>query len=438
MSFERDIVRENEIKESINRLSEELADRLKEKGASDKLVSTFKKCFVNTADTTMQCTNDGKVFLITGDIEAMWLRDSSAQVCHYLPFAGTDKTGAIGELVKGVIRKQFEQICIDPYANAFNKEPDGRCWAKDRTDDNPWDWERKYELDSICYPIRLLYMYVDATGDESVLDEEVRRGIGKILDTMETEQDHTNKSAYYFERDNCPESDTLPFEGKGNPVAATGMIWSGFRPSDDACKYGYLIPANLFAVEVLGYLEKLSQRIGDEEIGKRAKAIKEQVKEGIEKYGMTKDAEGNTIYAYETDGLGNVNFMDDANVPSLMSIPFLTSISGSDAVYKATRKAVLSSMNPYYYEGTAAKGIGSPHTPKDYIWHIALSMQGLTSDDKEERAELIEKLISTDAGTGYMHEGFHKDDPAKFTREWFAWSNSLFSLFVIDAYDLYC
>ena len=161
-----------------------------------------------------------------------------------------------------------------------------------------------------------------------------------------------------------------------------------------------------------------------------------QIVEGIDKYGKITLENGETAYVYEVDGLGNINRMDDANVPSLLSIPWITNIGKTASLYLATRGDVLSSHNPYYYEGTAASGIGSPHTPKDYIWHIALSMQGLTSADKDEQKALVEKLLSTDAGTGYMHEGFHKDKPEEFTREWFAWSNSLFSLLVIEAYDL--
>ncbi|WP_044916339.1 glycoside hydrolase family 125 protein [Butyrivibrio sp. WCE2006] len=436
MSYIRDDKKEKEIIAAVRKLSDELGEKIREKGADDRLCEMFKKCFVNTAETTMQCLDDKKVFLITGDIEAMWLRDSSAQVCHYAPFMMEDGCEPIKDLVKGVIKKQFEQICIDPYANAFNTEANGRCWAKDRTDDNPWDWERKYELDSLCYPVRLLNQYLEITEDESILDEEVKRGLAKILEVMETEQNHTEKSAYFFERDNCPPSDTLTNGGKGEPVATCGLIWSGFRPSDDACKYGYLIPSNFFAREVLTYMEKIADRISDENMKKAAVTIREKLEAAIKEHAFITNENGETIYVYETDGQGNVNRMDDANVPSLLSIPWITDIDRKDPVYLRTRADVLSSNNPYFYEGKAAKGIGSPHTPKDFIWHIALSMQGLTSADENERKELLSMLTSTDAGTLYMHEGFHKDDPSKYTRDWFAWSNSLFALFVLDYYGL--
>ena len=434
MQVTRNKEKEDAIKKEVQKLSVELAAALKEKGASKKLQETFKKCFVNTAETTMQCLEDGSIFLITGDIEAMWLRDSSAQVCHYLPYI--KKRPLLAEMVKGLIQKQFAMIAIDPYANAFNIEPNGRCWAKDHTADNPWDWERKYELDSLCYPIRLLYQYIQITGDWDIIDEDILSTLRSILQVMTIEQHHEERSSYFFERDNCPPSDTLPNEGKGTPVAYTGMIWSGFRPSDDACQYGYLIPANLFAATVLNYVEEIASQIGDNQMLQKAVEMRWQIVEGIDKYGKITLENGEIAYVYEVDGLGNINRMDDANVPSLLSIPWITNIGKTASLYLATRGDVLSSHNPYYYEGKAASGIGSPHTPKDYIWHIALSMQGLTSADKDEQKALVEKLLSTDAGTGYMHEGFHKDKPEEFTREWFAWSNSLFSLLVIEAYDL--
>ena len=214
------------------------------------------------------------------------------------------------------------------------------------------------------------------------------------------------------------------------------MTWSGFRPSDDACVYGYLIPSNMFAVVTLGYTAEIMREIyKDEEVAARAEKLASEIRAGIEKYGVVEHPKFGKMYAYETDGLGNYVFMDDANVPSLMSIPYLGYCSADDEIYKNTRAFVLSKENPYYYEGTAAKGVGSPHTPPEYIWHIALSMQGLTSRDPEECKALLHMLKTTDDGKGFMHEGCHKDDPSKFTRPWFAWSNSLFSEFVLKCID---
>jgi meiotically up-regulated gene 157 (Mug157) protein len=405
------------------------------KADKDKLMSMFEKCFHNTVETTVECINEDEIFIITGDIEAMWLRDSSAQVAHYLPYA--DRYPELAKMIKALITKQFTFIAIDPYANAFNIEPNGKCWAKDRTDDNPWNWERKYEIDSLCYPIRLLYDYWKMTGDSSVFTEEIRETLKLIASLWKTEQRHDTDSNYYFERDNCLPMDTLSKGGKGEPTAYTGMLWSGFRPSDDACRYGYLIPANMFAAVVLGYVTEIADTIyKDGELSKSVQILKNQIEEGLAKYATLRNEQCGTMYAYETDGFGNYNLMDDANVPSLLSLPWLRYCSTTSEIYQNTRRFVLSKQNPYYYEGTAAKGIGSPHTPPQYIWHIALSMQGLTAQTQEEKLEVLRSLMNTDADTGFMHEGFHCDNPKEYTRDWFAWSNSLFALFVIEFFKL--
>lgn len=424
------------------RVAEKLAGR-------EKLKKLFLNCYPNTMDTTVKHTPEGDTFVITGDIPAMWLRDSTAQVRHYLPVAKTDSEAA--DCIEGLIRRQFRCIAIDPYANAFNETANGMNWPKfayekykdvapkgmftpdgDETDfESPWVWERKYEIDSLCYPVQLAYLFWKETGRTGQFDGQYKESTLKILETFEREQDHS-KSSYYFHRAKARPSDTLSHEGHGAPVAVTGMTWSGFRPSDDSCTYGYLIPANMFAVVTLGYTAEIAREIyKDEALAARAEKLAAEIDAGIKQYGIVEHPEFGKIYAYETDGMGNYNFMDDANVPSLLSIPYLGYCSADDAVYQNTRAFVLSRENPYYYEGAAAKGVGSPHTPPEFIWHIALSMQGLTSTDPEECRALLAMLETTDADTGFMHEGFHKDDPEKFTRPWFAWSNSLFSEFVL-------
>lgn len=391
---------------------------------------TFENCYVSTAKTTTKFLENGEAYVFTGDIAAMWLRDSSAQVVHYLPFL--KEYPILKDMVKGLIARQAKYIHIDPYANAFNEEANGNCWEKDITEYNPWNWERKYEIDSLCYPVWLMEQYVKNTGEADIFTPEVKTAFRDILDVWKREQRH-EESAYSFIRVNCPPSDTLSCEGKGEPVGYTGMTWSGFRPSDDACKYGYLIPSNMFASVVLGYMEKfLREQYQDEAMAEEAAALKAQIEEGIQKYGVVEDEVYGKMYAYETDGLGNYNLMDDANVPSLLSLPWLAYCDKDDPIYKNTRDFVLSKKNPYYYEGSCAKGIGSPHTPDQYIWHIALTMQGLTSDDSQEREELLKTLLATDAGCEVMHEGFHCEKPEAFTREWFAWANSLFALFALS------
>lgn len=421
------------VQEKQQALIEAVEEIAKKEGAyweDEHIRRTFEKCYVSTAKTTTKFLENGEAYVFTGDIAAMWLRDSSAQVVHYLPFL--KEYPILKDMVKGLIARQAKYIHIDPYANAFNEEANGNCWEKDITEYNPWNWERKYEIDSLCYPVWLMEQYVKNTGDHDIFTPEVKTAFRDILDLWKREQHHET-SAYSFIRVNCPPSDTLSCEGKGEPVGYTGMTWSGFRPSDDACRYGYLIPSNMFAAVVLGYMEKfLKEQYQDEAMAKEAADLKAQIEEGIQKYGIVENETFGKMYAYETDGLGNYNLMDDANVPSLLSLPWLAYCSKDDPIYKNTRAFVLSKKNPYYYEGNCAKGIGSPHTPDQYIWHIALTMQGLTSDSQEERENLWNTLLSTDAGCEVMHEGFHCEKPEAFTREWFAWANSLFALFALS------
>lgn len=420
--------------EQLNQALDEIIQRIVVTLPQDKhLRRMFIRCFENTGKTTTRLLERDETFLITGDIEAMWLRDSAAQVIHYLPFA--KEYPVIKEMIKGLIRRQIKYIGIDSYANAFNKEDNGNFYHLDDTQYNPWVWERKYEVDSLCYPIWLVKQYYDITKDTTIFNLEMKKAFGKIINQWKIEQYHDTKSTYSFQRNNCPLSDTLSNKGKGEPTAYTGMTWSGFRPSDDACQYGYLIPSNMFAVVVLEYMCYFLEEIYlDDEMLEEAKTLKEEIKNGIENYGIVKTQEFGEIYAYEVDGFGKYNLMDDANVPSLLSIPWLTYTDNNSKLYKNTRKYILSKNNPYYYEGIAGKGIGSPHTPVNYIWHISLIMQGLTSDSKIEREKIMAMLLSTDGGKEYMHEGFNCESPKQFTRPWFAWANSLFALFVMDLY----
>ena len=416
------------LKETVKKLGKELSAHLED----EDLKKLFFNCFISTIETTVEVSDEKEdAFVITGDIPAMWLRDSTSQVEHYLSFI--EKYPIFKDLFVGLIRRQTQCIFIDSYANAFNKEPNGKKWSEDITKDSPWVWERKYEIDSLCYPVRLIYKYWKASGDSSFFNEDIKKEFNTIIDQWVVEQNHREKSDYSFVRLNCPPHDTLSHEGLGAPVSYTGMTWSGFRPSDDACTYGYLIPSNMFAVVVLGYIQEIAEVVyKDNALKEKAKKLQKEIDDGIQKYGKVHKEGYGEIYAYETDGNGNYIFMDDANVPSLLSIPYIEYRDRDDEIYKNTRKFILSSNNKYYYEGKVAKGIGSPHTPVDYIWHISLSMEGLTTNNKDEINEMVSLLRKTDAGTFFMHEGFHKDDPKQFTREWFAWANSLFSHFIYE------
>jgi meiotically up-regulated gene 157 (Mug157) protein len=412
----------NDLPLAMQRSVDEVARRLSQFAQLPKI---FAACLVNTFITTLKPQPDGSVFVITGDIAAMWLRDSAAQVRPYLRLAKSDPQFA--SLIAGVVKRQCAMVLIDPYANALNEAPNGRCHNRDETDMGPWIWERKYELDSLCAPLLLAHDLWIASGSAQHLDQNFLAAAQVVINTIKLEQRHEN-SDYVFQRFNCPATDTLSHDGRGSAVSYTGMSWSGFRPSDDSCTFHYLVPANMMAVVALRRLAELP--VG-QELKLQALSLADEIQRGIDKFARFKHPQFGEVYAYEVDGLGNQHFMDDANVPSLLSMPYLGYCAAEDPIYSNTRAMILSKANPYFYEGTAAKGIGSPHTPQDYIWPIALCMQGLTSTSRDEQLTLIETLLKTDADTGLMHEGFHKDDPTQFTRPWFAWANSLFAEFVM-------
>lgn len=400
-------------------------------GDDADITRLFANCFSNTMHTTILPKGDKDTFVITGDIPAMWLRDSTAQVRPYLLLAKENQE--ISNLLEGVIYRQLRSILLDPYANAFNETDNGQGHQTDRTDMLPGIWERKYEIDSLCYPIQLAYLYWKATGVISHLQsDEFQSAVQAILALWRTEQNHEKDSPYVFERLGERELDTLSRGGKGPLAEVTGMTWCGFRPSDDACTYSYLIPANMFAVVVLRYLEEIYQDVlGDAVTAQSAAALAAEIDAGIRQYGIVEHEEFGKIFAYEVDGFGHHVLMDDANIPSLLALPYLGYCDKADPIYLNTRKFILSAGNPFYFSGKV-RGIGSSHTPDAYIWSMAVSMQGLTSTDAAERKELLAMLCKMDAGTGMMHEGIDVNNLTQFTREWFSWSNMLFCEFVLS------
>ncbi len=385
------------------------------------LQRVFHNAFLNTVETTMTMES-GDTFILTGDIHAMWQRDSTAQIMHYIRFADEPD---VAQMIEGLIARQAKNTIIDPYANAFNQEPSDYKPFDDTPRASDWVWERKYEIDSVCYPVHLAWLYHQQTGSTAFLTDDFKKALRIIVDQIALEQHHEN-SPYSFQRTHCPPSDTLPNAGRGTPVAYTGMSWCGFRPSDDACQYGYFIPGNFFAALELRHIASFAKMIGDPDLKRDADKLYRDIAKGLHEYAHYDHPKYGDILAYETAGMGHYNLMDAANVPSLLALPYLGVCAKDDPLYLRTRAFVLSRDNPYYYQGNYARGVGSPHTPKGYIWPIALCVQAMTSTDPTEIAELVRMLMNTHAGCYCMHEGFDPDDPAKFSREWFAWANSMF------------
>ncbi len=395
-----------------------------------KMRELFANCFSNTLQTTVSCEErDGRAdtFVITGDIEAMWLRDSTAQVWCYLPLAAEDTQTR--KMIGGVINRQTDCILIDPYANAFNRESSGGQWQSDHTRMVPEVYERKWEIDSLCNPIRLAHGYWRTTGDVSLFDGRWVEAMRLVVQTFrEQQRKHGEHGPYLFQRSAREAMDSLPIRGMGNPTAPVGLICSAFRPSDDATIFPFLIPSNLFAVAALRQLAAILTEIhAGPDLAAECGQMAAEVERAVAAYGVHEHPKYGRIYAYEVDGFGGRVFMDDANVPSLLSLPYLGCCAPDDPVYLATRQFVLSEDNPWFFKGQNGAGVGSPHTGFGKVWPIGITMRALTSKDDDEILECLRLLDWSTAGTGYMHEGFAVDDPSDFSREWFAWANSLFA-----------
>lgn len=411
----------------------------KKKVKDPELGWLFENCFPSTLDTTVTyAERQGRpdTYVITGDIDAMWLRDSSAQVWPYLQLI--DRDVPLRNLVAGVINRQTRYVIKDPYANAFYGD-DSKVgeWATDHTAMQPGVHERKWEIDSLCYPIRLAYYYWKKTGDKQPFDAQWQQAIRATLQTFRAQQRKQGLGPYKFQRVTEKATDTQPMGGYGYPVRPNGLICSAFRPSDDATLYPYLIPSNFMAVVSLRQAAEMLTALAPAEAATAADctALANEVEAALRQHAVVDHPQHGKIYAYEIDGYGSQILMDDANVPSLVALPYLGAVPATDPVYQNTRKFLLSEANPFFFKGTAAEGIGGPHVGQDMIWPIAITTRGLTSTDDAEIRACIQALKTTHAGTGYMHESFHKDDPKKFSRAWFAWANTIFGEFLWKVYQ---
>ena len=393
-----------------------------------KLAWLFENCFPNTLDTTCEYKiRNGKpdTFVITGDIHAMWLRDSSAQVFPHIIFANKDPK--IKAMLAGVINRQVWCILKDPYANAFNEGPTGSEWESDHTEMKKELHERKWEIDSLCYAIRLAYNYWKKTKDTSPFDADWEKAMQLIYQTFRQQQRKENLGPYKFTRVTDRQGDTVLNDGYGSPVNPVGLIVSAFRPSDDATMFSFLIPSNFFAITSLRQLAEMMRVIkSKKEFASQLEALADEVEQAIQKYGIIEHPDFGKIYAYEVDGFYNHNCMDDANVPSLLAMPYLGTVPVDDPIYQNTRNFVLSKANPYFFKGKAGEGIGGPHVGLNYIWPMSIIMRCNTTNDPKEIQHCVRMLRDTEANTGFMHESFNKDNPNDFTRSWFAWANTLF------------
>ena len=374
------------------------------RGALERLI--FDACIERPGD---------EVFVQTGDIEAMWIRDSCWQLRPLVRFAADED---IAWLLVGAVKAQVRYLGIDPYANAFNIEANGACWHKDFVDQSPWVFERKFELDSLTAFLHFSLDLVDA-GVREHIDGAWWRVVRDVVDLMQRETQH-DVASYRFVRANAPAHDYLSNDGYGAKFAESGLIWSAFRPSDDACELPFSIAANLHAVVVLQRLTTYCDSIGVEaELAAQARALAESVEAAVQKHGVIERA-SKQLYAYEVDGLGTAIMQDDANYPNLVSLPWLG--HASESLYLATREFALSADNPWYFESPVAAGIGSPHTGSQMVWPLAIAMAGLTAATAADQLAALRMIEATASADGHIHESFKVDKPEVFTRPWFSWA----------------
>lgn len=399
----------------------------------------FGNCYPNTLDTTVfMGTVDGKpdACVITGDIECLWLRDSSAQLNPYVHLTRQD--AKLRELFHGLIARQARSILIDPYANAFMRDPTAKTnlpWAlADDTVMKPGVAERKWEIDSLCYPMRLAHDYWQACRDAAPFDALWAEAARVSIRTFREQQRKDGPGPYRFLRRDRLATETQILNGYGAPTRKVGMIHSMYRPSDDACIFPFLVPANLFAVAALRKLAIVaSEAAKDDQLATQAKALADEVEAATRAHGtMIDPATGERLWAYEVDGFGNGHFMDDANVPSLSALAYLGAVPASDPLFQRTAAAAWSERNPYFFKGKVAQGIGGPHAGLRMIWPMSIIMHALNSDDDATIRQCLRHLKASHGGTGFIHEAFDQDDAATYTRHWFAWANGLFGELMLD------
>jgi meiotically up-regulated gene 157 (Mug157) protein len=423
----------------VSKAIDDLIAKTKSQMKDQDLATLFENCFPNTLDTTVNnytvVNGIPDTFVVTGDIPAMWLRDSFNQVFPYLPYASQDPH--LQSMLLGVLYRQAKSITIDPYANAFNFNNNTPSpWMSDKRTPPMSNalWEGKYELDSIAAFLRYSYYYYVNTKDTTPFSSTVwTNAVYKVVDTIKTQQKGTAQdqpAAYSFQRETTAPTDTL-MHGTGVPANYTGMSKSPFRPSDDAHTLPFPIAANAMAVHALNQVATIFDMLNNKAYGDQMRALASEMQNAIAKYGVINHPQYGQIYAYEVDGFGNSYFMDDANVPSLLSLPYLNWCDKTDPTYINTRKFLLSPNNPYYFTGKVANGIGGPHVGYGYIWPLAIVMQAQTSNDDNEIMQCLDWLKASSAGTGFMHESFWKDNASQFTRPWFAWVNGQFGHLIL-------
>ncbi|ODV89332.1 glycoside hydrolase family 125 protein [Tortispora caseinolytica NRRL Y-17796] len=448
LSYQRPVP---ECRTFVSRAVDQQIEDMKDRMSDPDLAQLFENCYPNTLDTTIRWHDSNqeypRTFVVTGDIDAEWLRDSAHQLSVYMPLLSHDKS--LKRLVLGAVNQQAEYVLNAPYCNAFNPPPGskihGRPMTGDRVTPPSFDindvFECKFEIDSLASFLLLSAQYYEATMDMSFMTDRWFEAVQLVYDVAKLSQTGSYAEngkyiapVYSFKRLTEIGTETLALNGHGFPIRnGTNLIRSAFRPSDDATTFQLFIPGNAMFVSAARMLFPALRDAKADDLLASYKTLADEIEHGIMEYGTYTHPKYGKVFAYEVDGYGGIVNMDDANLPSLLSLPRFGFINASDPLYLNTRKMLLSKDgNPYYLIGAAISGIGGPHVGTKHAWPMSLLTAIMTSDDDEEILNLLKMVKRSTAGLGLMHEGVNVNYPQDYTRSWFAWCNSEFARTILD------
>lgn len=427
------------------------------------LARLFENAFPNTLDTTVRWHMDGNQkkkkkqsqtkwegahsFIVTGDINAEWLRDSTNQLAQYQSLAKKDK--AIHQLILGAINTQTEYVIQAPYCNAFQPPPPSSLPPSSNGQGDIVHpevepgvvFECKYELDSLAHFLSLSNQFYSHTQSDEFVTQRWLQAVQTLLVVVDEQQKGTFThdsgqfllNEYRFQRFTHAGTETLNLGGLGNPViSGTGLVRSAFRPSDDATILPFFIPANAMMAVELKRGAAMLKAVGNPELAEELRIRGEEIEAGVWEHGVVNTKKWGEVFAFEVDGYGSHLLMDDANLPSLLALPVMGFCDRNNDVYQNTRKMILNRHgNPYFLEGQSFSGIGGPHIGPQNAWPLSLLVAAMTSDDDAEIKEYLD-MIKAASPLGLIHESVNVNSIKDYTRSWFAWANSVFAQTMLD------